>query len=308
VPLYFLSRETKGRATVVLTGEGADEFFLGYDKYTWAQRQARIAAAFQRVCPRPLHRSAIRVGHRLFGSRRLLDRLLMAPGEIAASFYHEAPAALVAELIADTAPALVGRRESGSCSAAFDRAPAERDFLSRMTYMDAKTFLITLLMKQDKMSMAASIESRVPFLDFELVEYAYRLSTARKLRAGVGKSILKDIAVEYLPRELLHREKRGFPVPVTPWFQSPSTRSRLEEILLDPRTVGRGIFRQSVVEDHLRRVVAQQDQTGAEATYLAWNLVNFELWQRMFVDRDRAASVEHGAAPDVRPSSEAGSR
>src|SRR5437867_9334467 len=100
--------------------------------------------------------------------------------------------------------------ETYSVLGIFRDAPADRDFLSRVTYMDFKAFLITLLMKQDKMSMAASIESRVPFLDHDLVEYGYRLPTPQKLSRGIGKKILKDIAAEYFPREFLHRKKQGF--------------------------------------------------------------------------------------------------
>jgi asparagine synthase (glutamine-hydrolysing) len=150
--------------------------------------------------------------------------------------------------------------------------------------MDFKTFLTTLLMKQDKMSMAASIESRVPFLDHELVEYGVRLATQRKLQGDVHKKILKDVAAEYLPAALLHREKQGFPVPVTPWFQRPDTQQRFKDVLLDARTLSRGIFQQKVVERHLAEVARGDRGTGSDATYLVWNLVNFELWQRTFID------------------------
>jgi len=291
VPLYFLSRETKGKATVILTGEGADELFLGYGKYQWAQTHARRVAEFQGCCPARLRAALVGAAKRAFGPRYLLlDRLLMTPGEVAASFNQLMPPGLADGLftqdvrLARSATADIGRRM-------FNAAPPGRDFLSQMTYMDFKTFLITLLMKQDKMSMAASIESRVPFLDHELVEYGFRLRTDCKLRGGVGKHILKDVAAEYLPAELLSREKQGFPVPVTPWFEAAATRRRFEEVLLDPKTVGRGLFKRAFVEDHLRRVAKGERGHGSNATYLIWHLLNFELWQRVFMDTPPSRGV-----------------
>jgi asparagine synthase (glutamine-hydrolysing) len=293
VPLYFLSRETKGKATVILTGEGADELFLGYGKYLWARKHARLAAVFQRLCPPFARAPLLASAKRVVGPQHLLlDRLAMAPGDVAASFYHQAAPALLNDLCAGRAPSAHEGSDADLCRHLFDDAPPGRDFLSRMTYMDFKTFLTTLLMKQDKMSMAASIESRVPYLDHELVEYGYRLATARKLRGGVSKSILKEIAAEHLPAELVHRQKKGFPVPVTPWFQAPATRRRLEEVLLDPRTLRRGIFKQGVVEDHLSGVARGERGQGSDATYLIWNLVNFELWQRVFIDAPPARAQQ----------------
>ena len=140
------------------------------------------------------------------------------------------------------------------------------------------------------MSLAASIESRVPFLDYELVEYGYRIPTARKIQGDVHKKMLKDVAAEYLPAELVHRPKQGFPVPITPWFLAPTTRRRYEEVLLDPSTTARGIFRKDVVEAHLRQIASGTAGETSDATMLVWNLLNFELWQRAFIDRPAAAS------------------
>ena len=139
-------------------------------------------------------------------------------------------------------------------------------------------------MKQDKMSMAASIESRVPFLDHELVEFCYCLPTRRKLMRGTAKKILKDIIAEYLPPEFVHRKKEGFPVPVIPWLKRDATRARFEEVLLDPRTASRGILDQKVIERFLRRFRQGSDSDSRSSAYFIWSLVNFELWQRVYLD------------------------
>jgi len=286
VPLYFLSRATKGKATVILTGEGADELLLGYEKYAWAAKHARQAALFQRCCPRAARGPVTRLARRLLGDDRLLlHRLPLEPGDVAASFYHAVRPDFLAHLRRASSPNVERELEQHRLSKeAFDAAPAHRDFLTKMSYMDFKTFLTTLLMKQDKMSMAASIESRVPFLDHELVEYGFRLPVDRKVSGGVHKKILKEIAAQYLPHDLLHREKKGFPVPVTNWFVDPRTRPRFEEVLLDDRTKRRGIVDHAVVEDHLRRVAAGARGVSSHATYLIWYLTNLELWYRVFID------------------------
>jgi asparagine synthase (glutamine-hydrolysing) len=286
IPLYFLSRATKGKATVILTGEGADELLLGYEKYAWAHRHATLASRFQRMLPAGAHLPLARAAQRLLGpSRLLLGRLPLAPGDVASSFYQVVRPDVVAGLFdgrgAEIHAALQRHRVGAEM---FDAAPAGRDFLARMSYMDFKTFLVTLLMKQDKMSMAASIESRVPFLDHELVEYGYRLPTTSKVAGDVHKKILKDVAARHLPHDLLHREKKGFPVPVTPWFLQPATRKRFEEILLDDRTARRGIVNRAAVERHFREVAAGERGSSSAATYLIWYLVNLELWQQVFFD------------------------
>jgi len=101
--------------------------------------------------------------------------------------------------------------------------------------------------------------------------------------------VLKQVAAEYLPDELLYPEKLGFPAPITPWFQSSEAQRRFREVLLDPRTVSRGIFKQDVLGDHIRLVARSERGAGSDATYLIWNLVNLELWQRIFTDMQPAS-------------------
>ncbi len=286
IPLFFLSRETKGKATVILTGEGADELFLGYAQYGVMRRQSRIAETFQALCPPPVRNVMVRLARGLLGpDRMLLQRLLLDPAALAASFIEWIPREIADELCGggriDAEP---HDRHPDPVLEIFRNAPADRDFLSDVTYLDFKAFLITLLMKQDKMSMAASIESRVPFLDHELVEFCYRLPTRQKLARGTAKKIIKDIAAEYFPPDFIHRKKQGFPVPMIPWLERDATRARFEEVLLDRRTVSRGIFDQKVVERYLKQFKMGITSGSRAAAYFIWSLVNFELWQRVYMD------------------------
>jgi asparagine synthase (glutamine-hydrolysing) len=286
IPLFFLSKETVGRAKVILTGEGADELFLGYAHYDVMRRQANIADTFRFLCPPSARQTVVHLAQTLLGrDRPLLARLLLDRAGQATSFIEWIPREVADELCRG------GHRDLQTADGhpdpveeIFRDAPASRDFLSDVTYVDFKAFLITLLMKQDKMSMAASIETRVPFLDHELVEYCYLLPTRHKLANGIAKRILKQIAADYFSPDFIHRKKQGFPVPVIPWLLRDSTRSRFEEVLLDPRTVSRGIFDQEVVKRYLRRFKDSKEWERRAAAYFIWSLVNFELWMRVCIE------------------------
>jgi asparagine synthase (glutamine-hydrolysing) len=153
-----------------------------------------------------------------------------------------------------------------------------RDLLDKLLYADTKTYLHELLMKQDQMSMAASIESRVPFLDHKLVEYTAKLPQRMKIRGRETKWILREAMRGILPPEILHRPKMGFPVPVGSWFRR-EFRYIVDEYVLSERALSRGIFN----ADFVREIVSRHD-AGENHDERIWFLVNFEMWQRRFID------------------------
>jgi asparagine synthase (glutamine-hydrolysing) len=169
----------------------------------------------------------------------------------------------------------------------YQQAPAGT--LERMGHADLQTYLVELLMKQDQMSMAASIESRVPFLDHKLVEYVAAIPGRYKLRGWQTKAVLRAALRDLVPREILTRRKMGFPVPVARWF-----RGRfwpiVEEFVLAPRALERGLFDPSftrrLAEEHRRGVWDHGDRL--------WLLVNLEIWQRIFLEGEPPEAVmEH---------------
>jgi len=147
-----------------------------------------------------------------------------------------------------------------------------------MLYVDTKTYLHELLMKQDQMSMAASIESRVPFLDHKLVEFSARMPANLKLRGRTTKYVLRKAMTGTLPDAILNRSKMGFPVPVGKWLRG-EFRYLIDEFVLSDRALGREIFDQTfvrgIVEEHMR---------GFDHDERLWALLNFEMWQRRFID------------------------
>jgi asparagine synthase (glutamine-hydrolysing) len=163
----------------------------------------------------------------------------------------------------------------------FENTDAD-SLLDRMLYTDTKTYLHELLMKQDQMSMAASVESRVPFLDHKLVEFTAQLPEQMKLRRGwTTKYILREAMKNVLPAPILKRSKMGFPVPVGKWFRN-DFRNVIDEYVLGERAVARGIF----ARDYVSKLVAEH-AAGVNHSERLWSLVNFEMWQRQFIDGEQ---------------------
>jgi asparagine synthase (glutamine-hydrolysing) len=161
----------------------------------------------------------------------------------------------------------------------FDRAAPGTPLLNRVLYADLKTYLVELLMKQDQMSMAASIESRVPFLDHKLVEFASVLAPSTKLRGLTTKRLLREAVKDLLPREILTRKKMGFPVPFGRWLRT-GWASLARDVLLDRRARERGVFNAAAVE----RLIDSHQHGLIEGADAIWALLNLELWYRTSID------------------------
>jgi asparagine synthase (glutamine-hydrolysing) len=168
-----------------------------------------------------------------------------------------------------------------SARAYFEHAPDGSTLLDRLLYADIKTYLVELLMKQDQMSMAASIESRVPFLDHRLVEFAARLPDEWKLSGLTTKRILRLAMQGLLPRAILNRPKMGFPVPFGAWART-AWADVIRDVLLDRRTRERGIVNPVAVE----RLIADHRHGRTQGGDRLWSLLTLELWFRTFIDRD----------------------
>jgi asparagine synthase (glutamine-hydrolysing) len=156
--------------------------------------------------------------------------------------------------------------------------------LARMLYADQKTYLVQLLMKQDRMSMSTSIESRVPFLDHTFVEFATRVPDALKLKNGTGKYILKRAVEDLLPPEIVYRKKMGFPTPIREWLIGDGGRPLLA-ILRSKDGLLAEYVNSEAVDDLIERQVSRRE----DATDRIWRLLNLQIWGDVFITgaRDR---------------------
>jgi asparagine synthase (glutamine-hydrolysing) len=285
VPLYFVSALARERVKVVLTGEGSDELLAGYGKYPRALANWRAAAAYEFV-PAPMRGwIAETVVPKLpapIGRYARRSFLAMARTPEAMFFDNFAAiglrrqASLLAPSFADLA---TPDRAYGASRAFFDAPNGASTILDRLLYTDMKTYLVELLMKQDQMSMAASIESRVPFLDHRLVEFAAGLPQRMKLRGLTTKWVLREAVRELLPADILSRKKMGFPVPFGMWLRE-GWNGVARDVLLDPQSRQRGIINPAAVE-RLLTAHANGSSDGADAI---WSLLNLELWYRTHID------------------------
>jgi len=283
VPLHFVSMLARQHVIVVLTGEGSDELLAGYGKYPRAVINWRAGGIYERVVPAAV-RSAVAesVVPRLPAHvRRYARRSFLAMPRNASAMFLDNFAGMPLHQQRDllSAAALAGNDPYASSLAYFQEVNGRSGLLGRLLHTDIKTYLVELLMKQDQMSMSASIESRVPFLDHKLVEFAATLPDRLKLRGFTTKRILREAIRGLLPEEILTRKKMGFPVPFGQW-----TRGRwqpvVRDLLLDRRTRERGLINPAAVE-HMLDAHREGTVNGGDAI---WALVNLELWYRTFID------------------------
>ena len=291
VPLYFVSRLAQEHVKVVLTGEGADELFLGYPWYRVSVWNERLGRPYWHLVPRTLREKVSRAIQGLPKPvRRYAERSFLAlnPGPRGLFYENFAvfPEARQRALISDKGT-LTARDPYAEELRCFDEHSG--GILERMSHADLQTYLVELLMKQDQMSMAASVESRVPYLDHELVEHIVSIPSQFKLRGWQTKVVLREALRGLVPREILTRKKMGFPVPIGRWFRGPFWPI-VQEFVLGPRALERGYFK----PDELRRIAEEHRQGKREHGDRLWLLVNLELWQRIFLDGEDIPNVMQG--------------
>jgi asparagine synthase (glutamine-hydrolysing) len=297
IALYFVAELAREHVSVVLTGEGSDETLAGYTRYLWTLWNSRLDRVYRHTVPAGLRRAlraSLRESEWLGPDwrRKLNHTFLTRHGDAWASFYFDnfysafsaaEQEKLFSDRLLEELPDL-GAAVYQNSLAYWNKSSG--DLIERLLYTDIKTYLVELLMKQDNMSMAASIESRVPFLDHVLVEFTAGIPARFKTRGLSGKMVLRSAVEDLLPKETLRRRKMGFPTPWRDWLAGPRL-DRVEELLLGPRSVRRGIFKRQ----SLQRLFAEHRARHADHGDKIWRLLNLELWHRLFIDRDPGAGL-----------------
>ena len=283
IPTYMVSRLAARHVTVVLSGDGGDELFGGYERYQVEAHERRFARI-----PRWIRRLAGRLAsatpewtrgrnffrhHALDGWERYVDAVTL--------FRLHQRQRLFRPEVRDII-------ESGDPSRELVASLGRHGhhWLSALQALDIERYLpLDILAKVDRMSMAHSIEARVPLLDHRLVEFAATIPPEQQFRNGTGKQLFRRALAPLLPREILHRPKMGFAVPLDAWFRG-QLGPYLRELLLSRESRGRGIFDTRYVE----QLIAQHAR-GRELGLHLWTLISFELWCRRFLDGRAAPPV-----------------
>ncbi len=289
LPTYHVCHMARKHVTVALSGDGGDELFAGYDRYAIAMNRKPLnwmpegAARFYRRHVHPRLPAGMygrnRAWNALLSTRdRYLDDVSYLPAlDRERSVFS--PAFL--ETVADASDP----REQFQNY--YDHAPAS-DTLSRLMYLDLKTYLAgDILAKVDRMSMATSLEVRVPILDHVFVEWAATMPVEWKFRDGTRKYLLKKLAQRLgIPPDLLHRRKQGFQLPLVEWMRN-ELKDQFLALLLEPQTLQRGYFRPEAVRSLVKEHVSKRRNRSG----ILWRMLILELWHRNFLQAKGLAAA-----------------
>ena len=289
VAAYLVSREARKTVTVLLSGVGGDELFAGYRKhagYGLAQRYQHIPGALRKKIIEPLVMSLPSMrGTSLKGQVRLAKKMARS-ASLSPREYFLMNSTYLTD---DQKESLYtpGIRESingnGSWSRHMDYFDqvSGADFLNQMLYLDTKAFMVSLnLTYNDKMSMASSVEVRVPFLDWELAEWvASNVPPSLKLHGGTTKHILREAMRPLLPPEVLEQKKAGFGAPADYWLAN-DLREMVDDLLSESGLKSRGLFQSATI----RKFVDEQRSGRQDWSAQVWQFLTLELWMRAFID------------------------
>lgn len=300
VALYYVSKLAKEFVKVLISGEGGDEAFAGYPNYRsmlWLERTKSL-------CP-PLNGVLSRIAGtltRLPGAHRLKKYAALLNVPLDSYYYSRASSPFsffnvnIKELYTDEFAHLSDKRRSTAPVVDHLQKAASHSTLNKMLYVDTKTWLPDdLLIKADKITMANSVELRVPLLDHKLLEFAASLPESYKVHGFTTKYLAKRALHNSVPREILNRKKAGFPIPYDSWLTG-QLKSWMHQILLDTKTLERGYFRRDAIENML----SANDASGCHSKEL-FSLVVLELWHREFFGGQVSTAQHESMDPTKQP-------
>jgi len=305
VALYYVSKLAREFVKVLISGEGGDEAFAGYSTYRnllWLERLKRLPSPIRQLFSASLALLAPFASpdwpakSDQFLRSRLEDSYYSRTSNPSRFFNRQ-----WLQFYSSDFAQSVDKKFSSQSVTKYLRNGQHAGPLGKMLYVDTKTWLPDdLLVKADKMTMANSIELRVPLLDHKILEFAACLPQNFKVRGFTTKYIAKKTLRGLVPREILQRKKMGFPVPYERWLRQ-DLKDWVRDLLLDTKTICRGYFQKSAVE----RMLSEDIKSGGYSKEI-FNLTVLELWHRQFLDKGRLA-IQPQSSPDSPCYSAAGS-
>jgi asparagine synthase (glutamine-hydrolysing) len=290
-PYYFLCGLVADSVKVVLGGQGSDELFGGYPRYRMGLLEGKIAADLRRgrVTSVIAGLADYRQRYGLGGLKNELLRIRSSNEkrifEIVSGFHpRQLPnlfSASFKKSVADYDPMEPFSRSLNECDS--------DDLIDRMLFNDFHNMLPSILRTEDRMSMAHSIESRVPFLDRHVIELAASIPASRKVVGDEPKLILKQVSHGLVPESIITRRKQGFSAPIDSWFIG-ALGDSINELLLSERALSRGFFSRSYLKELLDRSLEKKKDV-----WRVWSLVTFEMWCRTFLDGEIGEQLPPGS-------------
>lgn len=275
ISLYYLAKKTKEKVTVVLSGEGADEVFGGYSIYKFMD----MVSQYKKV-PKLLRNGLnpiIKTISNKLGKYAELSNHDLDASYAGVSFYDEN---LKKRIYSDSFRSQAHNSSSFSVLKQYYQNVADKDDQAKMQYIDLKTWLVDdLLVKADRMSMAASLELRVPFLDHRLIEFSASLPLRYRNKGFVSKYLLKKSMEPYLDKDILYRKKQGFPTPLAVMFQG-ELKEFVSNIIDSERAHKRGYFNPVII----KKLLTEHINKTTDHHKVLWQLLVLELWHREYID------------------------
>ncbi len=282
LPTYMVSKLARDHVTVVLSGDGGDELFAGYTRYLTDRERSgleRLPRGIRHNLIRPLSEA---LPHGTRGKNYLFNISLDAAGRYIDSISH---------FNGPRKRRLYSNEIRNKMNGSFERGEklyreiagsvANDDAIENLLYLDSKTYLPgDILTKVDRMTMASSLEARSPLLDHKLIEYVTRIPSSLKLKGREAKYIFKKAIEGFVPREILHREKQGFGVPIGDWINL-QLKERITSDLSDQRSMSRGYFDPK----YLRLLLDEHSRKRRDHSHALWTLWMLELWHRRYLDK-----------------------
>lgn len=281
LPTYMLSKMAREHVTVVLSGDGGDELFAGYSRYIINEKRngfANLPKAIREGLLRPI---SGKLPHSTRGKNYLYNISLDSTDRYIDSvscFNGPRKSYLYSDDFRERLNS--GFRKSEHSFRSFANSVSTGSEIDKLLYLDSKTYLPgDILTKVDRMTMANSLEARVPLLDHELIEFVVGIPSHLKMNGLETKHILKKAMEGIVPNEILYREKQGFGVPIGEWINI-QLRDRIIGDLSDRRTLERGFFN----IDYIQTLLKEHASGRRDHSHSLWVLWMFELWQRKYID------------------------
>ena len=281
MPTYMVSKMARDYVTVVLSGDGGDELFAGYTRYSIDQKRSgfgNLPKALREGLMQPISEA---LPHGTRGKNYLYNTSLDAIDryiDSVSQFGKLKKNSLYSEKFKEK---LNGMRSSEEVFQAIANGVSTGNSVDNLLYLDSKTYLPSdILTKVDRMSMATSLEARVPLLDQDLIDYVtQKIPTSLKLKGDVTKYIFKKSLEGLVPKEILYREKQGFGVPIGEWINT-KLKDKIHETLNEKKTLERGYFNSK----YIKLLLDEHSSGRRDHSHPLWVLWMLELWHRRFID------------------------
>jgi asparagine synthase (glutamine-hydrolysing) len=282
LPTYMVSKMARDYVTVVLSGDGGDELFAGYTRYVVDKKRGALERLPKLIRSGVLQTVSGMLPHSAPGKNYLYNASLDAVDRYIDSVTSFSPLNKRSLYSSGLKQSLNGNSGVGEeLFRKFASSVETGDPVDKLLYLDSKTYLPgDILTKVDRMSMAVSLEARVPLLDHKLIEFVTKIPAGLKLKGLDTKYIFKQAIKDLVPDSILNRPKQGFGVPINEWINV-QLRDRIREDLLEKRTLERGYFE----PEYIKLLLDEHERGRRDHSHALWVLWMLELWHRRFVDQ-----------------------